>query len=153
MRSTWWPVLGVFLFSTIGGSLLYLNMDSFTFLEDENGKRAYLESSIVHPGDIVQACYPNIKWYEVHPAVATHWYECPKRDLKGKIQMVRFDLPLRTLRVPDKPQQLPPKCRPIGKDDDTPIPVPSWCEAGHLNYGGFITNTKFKLWNTIQELP
>ena len=152
-----WPLIGFSIFLIIGSIFSYLNMAALTFLEDQTGRKAYIQvketlSNIVHANDVIEACFPKIEWYSVHPATETQWFECNKRDSNNKLQMTRFDLPFRTLRVPDKAQTLPPKCRPIGKDDDTPIPVPSWCE-GYVTYSGFITITKFGIWNTIVKLP
>lgn len=148
-----WPLIGLSIFGTVVAAYLILERQTVVFLEGDKGEpKGYLEPAVVHAGDEVQVCYPHIRWYDVWASEATHWFECPKRSIKG-LQLTRFDLPNRTIRVPNEAQNLPPKCRPIGKDDDTSIPVPSWCEIGQLRYGGFITVKRFGFWKLIVNFP
>ncbi len=115
---------------------------------------SYLDPRVVRRGDVVQACFDDITWFRPMPGKVTQWYECKRRNNKGNLVPVRFDLENRTIRYPKEPGRLPPKCRPVANDRDEPYPVPGQCEPGEIRYGGVARlPVAWGLWSLQYDLP
>lgn len=140
----WLPVA---VLTALGTTYWGLNRTALDYGPAENST---LEPSVVRRGDVVHACFGTIKWYRTLPGVVEHWYECPYHDPQTKrVVLRRFDMQERIIKIPEKPGELPAKCRVIGNQNDVPYPVPNWCEPGELRYGGYARLRVFGDWWTL----